>query len=267
MRVRRHKAMRSPALVTLVLLCAVLTGCVPATVWASQRVMLQTKFVPDRLGVSTTIEFGFQVMSATPSQVPPPVTQVDLDLPAGMGLATSTLGLAQCSAATLLEDGPSGCSANSQVGIGTARAEFLIEGEVLTETAVVHALLGPAVDETEQVLFYAEGYSPVSAQLVFPGLVLSGSSARYGGRLDTAIPLIPTWVDGPDVAVTSFSSTLGPLGLTYYRHVNDKFVPFTPKGIAVPLTCPRGGFPFRADFVFLDGTDASATSAVPCPRR
>jgi hypothetical protein len=251
----------------IILLCAaILADCPPTAARASQHVTLQTRFVPDMLGVATTIEFAFQVKSTTPSHVPSPVTEVDIDLPAGMGLATSTLGLAQCPAATLLEQGPSGCPANSQVGIGTARAELPAEGEALTETAVVHALLGPPINETEQILFYAEAHTPVSAQLVFPGLLLPPPSARYSGSLDTAIPLIPTWDGGPDIAVTSFSSSLGPLGLTYYRHVRGKLVPYTPKGIAVPAKCPHGGFPFHAEFTFLDGTHASTTSTVPCPR-
>jgi hypothetical protein len=259
--------MRNTAfLAAIILLGTAIPGdCLPETARASQHVTLQTKFIPDKLGKATTIEFGFRVNSVTPGQVPSPVTEVNLDLPAGMGLATSTLGLAQCTPSILLEQGPSGCPANSRVGTGTARAELPGEGEILTETAVVQALLGPPVNETEQVLFYAEANTPVSAQLVFPGLVLPAPSARYSGRLDTAIPLIPTWADGPDIAVTSFSSTLGPLGLTYYRHVHDKIVPFKPKGIAVPTKCPRGGFPFRADFTFLDGTHASTTSTVPCP--
>jgi hypothetical protein len=148
-------------------------------------VTLQTKFIPDRLGKATTIEFGFHVNSVTQGKVPSPVTEVNLDLPAGMGLATSTLGLAQCTPSILLEQGPSGCPANSRVGTGTVRAELPGEGEILTETAVAQALLGPPVDETEQVLFYAEAYTPVSAQLVLPGLVLPAPSARYSGRLDT----------------------------------------------------------------------------------
>ncbi|HEY2537844.1 MAG TPA: hypothetical protein VGI24_12805 [Solirubrobacteraceae bacterium] len=259
--------MRNTAfLVALIVLgTATLGDCLPEAARASQHVALQTRFIPDRLGKATTIEFGFRVSSLTLGKAPSPVTEVSLDLPAGLGLATSTLGLAQCTPSILLEQGPSGCPANSRVGTGTARAELPSEGEVLTETAVVQALLGPPVNEAEQVLFYAEANTPVSAQLVFPGLVLLAPSARYGGRLDTAIPLIPTWIDGPDIAVTSFSSTLGPLGLTYYRHIHGKIVPFKPKGIAVPTRCPRGGFPFRADFTFLDGTRASTTSTVACP--
>lgn len=68
---------------------AIPSDCLPETARASQQVTLQTKFIPDRLGEATTIEFGFRISSVTPGQVPSPVTEVNLDLPAGMGLATS----------------------------------------------------------------------------------------------------------------------------------------------------------------------------------
>jgi hypothetical protein len=256
--------MRRTGSLTAVLTCVGLLVSPAAGDAGPQRITLQTAFAPDRLRTPTTIQFGFHVLSANPGQVPSPVTKMSLDLPAGMGLATSTLGLAQCPPATLIEQGLAGCPASAQVGIGTAEAEMRVEHEILDESATVHALLGPPAGENEQVLFYVEAITPVGAQFVFPGVILP-ASGRYSGRLDTTIPLIPTWSEGPNVSVTSFSSTIGPRGLTYYRHLKDRFVPFHPRGIAVPAHCPRGGFPFRADFTFLDRTRATATSAVPCP--
>ena len=232
---------------------------------ASQRVTLQTAFTPDRLNTPTTIAFGFHVLSTVRGQVPSPVTSMSLDLPAGMGLATSTLGLAECPPATLIELGPEGCPANARVGIGTAHAELIVENEIVGESATIHALLGPPAGENEQVLFYVEAKTPVGAQFVFPSEILP-ASGRYSGRLDTTIPPIPTWIDGPNISITSFNSTFGPRGLTYYRHVKNKFVPFHPRGVSVPVRCPHGGFPFRAVLTFLDRTHTTATSTVPCPR-
>lgn len=249
----------------LLLICASSPALRPANAEASPRVTLQTAFIPDRLGEPTTIEFGFHVLSAAAGQVPSPVTDVTLDLPAGLGLATSTLGLAQCQSATLLERGLEGCGANAHVGIGFALGQVAVEGEILTETASVDALLGPSVGGNEQILFYVNANEPVSAQFVFTGQILPSLSPRFGGRLDTVIPLVPTWHDGPYVGVTSFSSTLGPRGLIYFKHVHGQIVPFRPKGISVPTRCPRGGFPFAANFAFLDGTNASAHASVACP--
>jgi hypothetical protein len=246
------------------LACLGLLACPPLAGATSQRVTLQTAFTPNKLNTPTTIEFGFHVLSTIPGRAPSPLTDVSLDLPAGMGLATSTLGLAQCPPAPLAEYGPEVCRANARVGIGSAQAELAVGPNIIGESATISAYLGPPIGEDEQILFYVEAITPVHAQFVFPG-VIHPATGRYSGRLDTTVPLIPTWSDGPNISVTSFSSTIGPRGLTYYRHVKDKIVPYHPKGISVPTHCPRRGFPFRATFTFLDRTRATATSTVPCP--
>ncbi len=250
---------------TLLLAALALCACLPVTARAAQTVTLEASLNPDRLGARTTIEFGFQVHSTIPDKAPSPVVDVDLHLPGGLGLATSTLGLANCMPAVLLEQGPDGCPANARIGFGSALVAVPAEGEPVEEEGSLTALVGPPNSEHLEVLFYAEGHAPVYAQLVFPGQVLD-DSAPFSGRLNTAIPLIPTWPGGPDIAVTRMSSTIGPRGLTYYRHVGGEVVPFHPRGLAVPRRCPRRGFLFRADIAFLDGTHRSATSAVPCPR-
>ncbi len=127
--------------------------------------------------------------------------------------------------------------------------------------------MGPPNSEHLEVLFYAEGRAPVYAQLVFPGQVLS-DDPPFSGRLNTAIPLIPTWPGGPDVAVTRMTSTIGPRGLTYYRHVDGKIDAVSPaRAGRAPDAARTGDSPFRADLFFLDGTSQSATSSVPCPHR
>jgi hypothetical protein len=253
---------RIRALIAALALCVCASA--PACVKAAQTVELEASFNPDRLGARTTIEFGFHVHSTNPRQAPSPVTDVDLHLPAGLGLATSTLGLANCDPRDLIAGGVEGCPANARIGFGSATVAVPSEGEPIEEAGSITALVGPPNDEHLEVLFYVEGHAPVSAQLVFPGRLLE-DAPPFSGRLDTAIPLIPTWPGGPDVAVTSMTSTIGPRGLTYYRHTNGKIVPFHPRGIVVPAHCPRRGFPFRADIAFLDGTHQTAISSVPCP--
>jgi hypothetical protein len=250
----------------LLLVTLVVCLYLPAVSVGSQLAALQTRFMPDRIGEPTTIRFGFQIRSRVSGRVPSPLINVDLHLPAGMGLASSTLGLATCAPAVLLAQGPEGCPANSRLGLGMAVGEVSANGIVTTESAAVAVVVGPLNSErVEEVLFFAEGYDPVFAQLVFSGRILA-DRPPFSGRLDTSIPLIPTWPGGPYVSVTSLSSTIGPLGLIYYRHRRGKLVPYEPRGITVPTHCPREGFPFRADFAFLDGTHAIARSVVPCPR-
>lgn len=244
--------------------CAFLA--IVAAAQAHQLVSLEAGFSPDRLGAPTTIKFGFRVSSSIQGAIPSPVIGVDVYLPAGMGLASSTLGLAVCHPERLLEFGLRGCPANSRVGFGRALGELSAEGELIREPATVQALVGPNVNHHEQVLFYVESVEPVAAQLVFPGQLLPSSSPEFSGHLDTVVPLVSGWTDGPDVAVTQFSSSLGPRGLTYLHRIRGVYVPFKPTGIYVPAKCPSSGFPFQVELTFLDGSRVTTHAAVPCPR-
>jgi hypothetical protein len=260
----RARVAISQARIVPVIAALALCTSAPACVRAAQTVKLETSFNPNRLGARTTIEFGFHVHSTISRSAPSPVTDVDLHLPAGLGLATSTLGLANCDPQALLIGGVDGCPANARIGFGSAIVAVPAEGEAVEEAGSLAALVGPPNSEHLEVLFYAEGHAPVFAQLVFPGRLLE-DNPPFSDRLDTAIPLIPTWPGGPDVAVTSMTSTIGPRGLTYYRHVHGEIVPFHPRGIVMPRRCPHRGFTFRVDITFMDGTHQTATSAVPCP--
>lgn len=259
----RATAFFAAAATLLAALCLGAAPPIPAQ--AGQTVTLHTSFNPDRLGARTTIEFEFTVHSTIPLRAPSPVTNVDLHLPAGLGLITSTLGLANCEPAELIAGGVEGCPANARIGFGSAIVAVPGEVEPVREQGSLTAFVGPVNSEHLEVLFYAEGHTPVFAQLVFPGQLLE-DGPPFSGRLNTAIPLIPTWPGGPDVSVTRMTSTIGPRGLTYYKHAHGKLVPFRPRGLEVPEHCPRHGFPFRVDIAFLDGTHRTAVSAVPCPR-
>lgn len=79
------------------------------------------------------------------------------------------------------------------------------------------------------------------------------------------LPIIPSVPGAPDVAIVSLRVTLGPQGLTYYEQAEGNTFADTPKGILLPTTCPRGGFPFAATFSFLDGSRPAAKAFVPCP--
>jgi hypothetical protein len=248
-------------------LCLWLCPCFCASALATtaaQTVTLHASFIPDRLGARVTAQFEFDVHSTIPGRSPAPITDFDLHLPKGINALSSALGLANCSPQMLFSGGPEGCPANSRIGFGSAIVIVPAEREPVEEEGNVELYIGPPNPEHLEILFYAEGRAPVSAQLVFPGHLLE-DSAPFSGQLNTDIPLVPTWPGGPNLSITRMSSTIGPLGLTYYRHVRGKFVPFSPRGILLPKRCPRGGFPFRADLTFLTGAQSSATTVIPCP--
>jgi hypothetical protein len=254
------RTLLAAALVAL-LACA----CLPAAAGAAQEVKLHASLTPERLGAGTTIAFAFTV-STTTGHVPSPLTGVELLYPANLGLATSGLGLATCTAQTLEELGPEGCPSESQMGYGTGLVEVPFGPEILQETATTRVFMANLNEGHLGLVFYAVGETPVAAEIVFPGLVLPASDP-YGGDLSTTIPLVPTLPGAPDAAVVKLSTTIGPEHLTYYERVRGRYLPYHPRGIVLPRTCPRGGFKFAARFTFQDTTHAAARTAVPCPRR
>ena len=233
---------------------------------ASEQASLTASFTPDRLGVSATIGFGFHVQTVT-GLAPPPMTSVVLRMPAGMNYTLATLGLAICQPAVLQAKGVAGCPPNSRLGSGNAFVEVPFGTGSGQEIPEIQAVSGPPTASGNMVvLFYANGQTPVAAQLVFVGEVLPDSGA-FGSQLATTVPLIPSVPDGPGVSIVSVNATIGPSGLTYYKHVHGRLRPFHPLGIGVPEHCPRGGFPFSASFTFEDGSQTSAATTVPCPPR
>ncbi len=229
----------------------------------SEQASLSAGFSPNRLGQSTTISFGFHLQTAE-GTAPPPLTSIALQMPAGMNYTLTTLGLAICQPAVLATQGPKGCPPNSRLGSGNALVEVPFGTGSGHEIPEVQAVVGPPKEGNMVVLFYANGQTPVFAQLVFTGEVLP-DSGMFGSELATSVPLIPSVPNGPDVSVVSVNATIGPAGLTYYKHVHGHLVPFRPLGIGVPEHCPRGGFPFHATFAFEDGSQASASTTVACP--
>jgi hypothetical protein len=251
------------ALAALVLICC---ACLPATAGAAQAVKLHASLTPEQLGAGTTIAFAFTVSSTAAGHVPSPLTGVELLYPANLGLATSGLGLATCTATILEELGPEGCPSESQMGYGAGLVEVPFGPEILQETATTKVFMAQLNHGHLGLVFYADGATPVAAQIVFPGLVLPASDP-YGGNLSTTIPLVPTLPGAPDAAVVKLSTTIGPEHITYYERIHGRYLPYHPRGIVLPRTCPPGGFKFAARFTFQDTTHASAHTAVPCPRR
>jgi hypothetical protein len=242
-------------------------GCMTATATAqtTQKATLQASFSPDRLGVSTTIGFSFTV--STPAGLaPPPLTSIDLRMPAGMNYTTTTLGLAICQPEVLQKEGLGACPPNSLLGFGNAFVEVPFGTEAGHELPEIAAVMGPPHNGNMVVLFYANGKTPVSAQLVFRGEVLP-DGGLFGSQLATAVPAIASVPGGNNVSIVSVKATIGPNHLTYYKRVHGKRVTFHPIGIAVPERCPSGGFPFSASFTFEDGSTAAASTTVPCPPR
>jgi hypothetical protein len=245
----------------VVLVCWLATAGIAAAV--SEVASLEASFTPNRLGASTTIGFGFHVQT-TEGAAPPPLAGVDLRIPAGVNYSVTTLGLAICQPAALLAKGIDGCSPNSRLGSGSAIVEVPFGTGSGRELPEIQALMGPSSTGNLVVLFYANGQTPVFAQLVFKGEVLP-ESGIFGSQLATEVPPIPSVPNGPDVSVVSVKATIGPAHLTYYKQVHGRTVKFHPLGVDVPEHCPVGGFPFTAEFSFQGGSHTTASTTIPCP--
>jgi hypothetical protein len=252
---------RAYPLLATALACAYL----PATTQAAPSVELNATLTPERLGQGTTIGFGFQIHTST-ARVPPPLTEVTVSYPNNLGIALSGIGLATCTPSTLEQSGPDGCPSESLMGYGTALAEIPIGPEVVRELANVTLIRGPTEHGHLALLFYVDGETPVSAQLVLPGLLLP-AAAPFGGHININVPLIPSVPEAPDVAVTELRTTLGPEHVTYHERVHGHWTSYHPKGILLPNSCPDGGFPFAAELHFQDGSHTRAHTTVPCPTR
>ncbi|MGH2865794.1 MAG: hypothetical protein ACRDJX_11180 [Solirubrobacteraceae bacterium] len=224
--------------------------------WAGQGATLSASFRPERLGDATSVSFAFTIKGPD-GAVPSPLDRVEIRYPAGLGLATSGLGLATCEPARLEASGPAACPADSQMGAGSAELRFQIGPQVLQEGARLALIAGPSADGYLHLLIAATGTQPVAARVVMSTLLEEGA-------LEITVPPVPSLPEGPDVAIVAVHATLGGR-LTYYEHAHGHTVAYRPRGIGLPARCPRGGFHFSARFSFADGSHASARTTVRCP--
>jgi hypothetical protein len=231
---------------------------------AAPTVKLSAALPPEHLGQVAAINFSFSIHFA-PSEELLPLTQVSLLYPAHLDILTSELGLETCNSARLNVLGPEGCPSNSVMGYGLGLTELRFGPQIVYEWEHVVVFMAPIQNGNLGLLLYSVGYSPVSAELVYPGIVLP-ASAPFGGELFSNMPLVPSLPEAPDAALVKFSTSLGSSKVTYYSYKHGKRVAYHPRGVRLPRTCPAGGFRFAIRFVYLGGTRGSGETAVPCPR-
>lgn len=234
------------------------------TAQATPSVKLTASFTPNRLGASTTIRVGFHITYPI-GEAPMAATEIQFFLPRGLGIATSELGLQNCLPAQLEQGGRAACPPNSLMGHGSAITAVPFGSRFVVERTALALFSAPVENGNPQLLFVATGEYPVIAEVVFGALVLPAGQ-RYGGVIDTRLPLVPSVPYGPDVALLGLQTTIGPAGITYHEEMAGRIVSFHPRGILLPKSCSSEKFPFAVHLSFSDGSEASASYAVPCPR-
>jgi hypothetical protein len=249
--------MRHGHLPRLLLAATVVCALLPACASAAQTARISAAFNPERLGGATAVSFAFRISSD--GRAPSPLLHLRLAYPGNLGFATSGLGLADCAPQTLELTGLPGCPPDSVMGHGRALVEIPIGPELVQELVKLTLLAGPSTDGYLHLLIYAEGESPVIAQVLLAGTLLPD-------RIEVAVPPIPSLPQSPYAAVAWMRVTLGG-SLTYFARRHGRTVAYRPAGVGLPRRCPRGGFSFSATFAFMDGSRARAATAVACPRR
>lgn len=221
-----------------------------------------------RLGTPAALRIALHV---DPRRAPSPVAELTLLYPASLGVTTSGLGLAACRRpASDFESvfidgyGLAGCSPNAVLGRGTVRAQVRIDGRAIPELGYITVLTGPVQRGRLGLVAYVDGWRPFGAKLAYGGEVLS-AAAPFGGALWMRLPPIPNRF-GAVVALVRLSLAIGSRDITYYRRQGGRRVAYSPGGVMLPDRCPRGGFRFSARLRFEDGTRATATTTVRCPR-
>jgi len=206
------------------------------------------------------MDFAFEI-SAAGGAVPPALTGMTVQLPAGMGIDVA--GVATCARAALQAHGPRGCPREAQVGGGSVLVKVPLGEAVRNERAQLAVFSGPRSNGHLTLLFYAAGRVPIATQLIFSAVIRQGAG---GASIQAGIPLIPTLPDQPDAAIVRLSAILGTRGRSYERIVRGRRVRFAPPGITVPRHCPGAGVRFSTALRFDDSSGASAGTAVACRR-
>ncbi len=112
--------------------------------------------------------------------------------------------------------------------------------------------------------FYIDAHTPLSAQLIDPGILLPGTNAIQE-TLQITVPLLRIVPEGPYASLTQLDANIGPKSLTYHEEIHGHTIKYKPRGILLPRTCPHRGFPFTAHLTFITGEQATVRTRVPCP--
>jgi hypothetical protein len=246
-------------------LCIALIGAlalgVTGVASAAPTVTLYSKAIPipgfphtgNILGAGAADEYRITI-SGTEAQggVPSQLTEVKTWLPKGTILHPQ--GFTVCQPSVLENVGPSGCPKKSQASpVGTAGVVDPIGGELVRENATVQAFFAPG----GQLQFYTNAAAPISAQLIASTGHFVNSAPPYGPEFIGPVALVQSVPGAPPVSTESINIKVG---AAYKSHGKTVYYG------TVPKTCPKGGFPIKAELTFLSGESVAASYKAPCPK-
>ena len=236
------------------LICTALAGTAGAgAARAETSATITPSLSPDRLGARAQLTLAIAFTGGALG-VPDALQRSVLKFPAGLSLDIPNLR--SCSPARLQLRGVSGCPPQSRIGSGHAVAESYLGSQLTVESATLWVFLGPLLNLQPTVEIFGEAYAPLGEQMVLTADGLT-YPAPYGEGLQLSLPPIPTVPHGSNASILTFSLTIG----TNRRHSADA------NAVLVPSRCPAGGFPFAAEFTYVDGSSGRSLATVPCPTK
>ncbi len=235
---------------------------VAALAWATETLTIYTRFSPDKLGAPTNLSATATLGSST-GGLPSPIRKVTAYGPAG--LEVDTRGAGTCTVAVLEgPEGPAGCPANSRIGFGGGTGVLELAKELIHEPFTLEFFLGPKEAGHVVILIYVNASTPVSYQVAIPATEVQGPKP-YGWGVTFEVPLIQTLPGASAVSAEKTFFTIGDSKVAYFEKVHGKRKLVHVRGIVVPKTCPRGGFPYEVTIGFQDGTSTTYKGSYPCP--
>jgi hypothetical protein len=220
-------------------------------------------FSPDKPGMPTNA-FGSATIRSTEGPVPSPVRHVNVYGPAGVTLDLEGTGV--CSEELLQKKGPQACPANSRAGFGGGQGIYMLGKELVEEKYTLDFFLSDNRPGHTKLLIFLSGSTPVLVEIILKGTVIRGPKP-YGLGFSVDVPEIKVLPEASNASAKSAFLTLGAHNVAYYRTIHGKRKLFHVRGIVLPKSCPRGGWPVASQFTFEDGSTVMATRTVPCRRR
>lgn len=254
---------------TTVALLALLTSllCAAAATAARPAAQLSVAFARDaRAAAATPVS---AVLRVDPRLQPAPLTDLALQYPASLGITTSGLGVAGCRRpasdfllVAIEGVGLAGCPRNAVMALGDARAYVRIGTYRFEATASVTVLAGSYDRGELGLVAFVDGINPLGYKLAYRGSA-GAAPAPFGGQLKVTMPMIPDLPDDTTFALTRLRLSIGDPRIEYA----DGGRRYRPGGIELPRSCPRGGFRFRAQLGYADGSRETIAARAACPRR
>jgi hypothetical protein len=198
------------------------------------------------LGCGADLETEFTISGTEYAGGPPPLTNVKVYFPKGTKI--NTKGFPTCSPTAVERGGIGACPKKARAGTGHTEGFVSLGGERVPETVEVTPFFSSG-----GLGFWIEGNSPVKIEKLAKG---SWSFPASGPVISVEVPLIETLPGAPDASAAHIVTKAG--------GAIKKGKKTTFYGM-VPKTCPKGGFPGKAELTFLNAGTATVTTKIPCP--